>query len=385
MATIYIIGAGPVGLLTAALLQRTSPCEIVLFEKRPSYTRTRMVTLSSSLLACELFGHRIEHEDGDDMRALFTPRDLVDLFTSKRVLPQEIRDFLSQIGTDFVPLNVLETSLVGLLESGRRIDRREQSVAMNHLGSLLQPGDTLIDCSGFKSLTRERLYGAGNTLEFVLEHALVASFALNGHHCCDATCKRSGSIGNQIYDFVPSVSRSHRVDGRNHVVGIVEITQDDYARLPRSLDQSWIVSGDPVAQGIKRFLDYHVITLGETPPSEVSIMTLPLNLYRAHHFANAADLRFGDVPDVAAFLLGDAAIGSPYFQSISLGFESAIFLAWLLQSQGCHREIVLRRFQHFMDRQWLRVYMRSKLIKTHKDILSLVDDMPNLLERLNVY
>jgi hypothetical protein len=31
-------------------------------------------------------------------------------------------------------------------------------------------------------------------------------------------------------------------------------------------------------------------------------------------------------------LVGDAAMGSPYFQSISLGFECAMFLAGLLGS-----------------------------------------------------
>jgi len=43
------------------------------------------------------------------------------------------------------------------------------------------------------------------------------------------------------------------------------------------------------------------------------------------------------------------------------------------------------RFESFMDRQWLRVYMRSKSIKYNKDVLTVVDDIPRLLDLLRVY
>ncbi len=45
-STVHIIGAGPVGLLLTALLQSMEGISICLYEKRPKYTRTRMVKLS---------------------------------------------------------------------------------------------------------------------------------------------------------------------------------------------------------------------------------------------------------------------------------------------------------------------------------------------------
>jgi len=81
-------------------------------------------------------------------------------------------------------------------------------------------------------------------------------------------------------------------------------------------------------------------------------------------------------------LIGDAAIGSPYFQSISLGLECAIYLAWLRNAAPLD---TMPRFESFMDRQWLRVYMRSKSIKYNKDVLTVVDDIPRLLDLLRVY
>jgi hypothetical protein len=88
------------------------------------------------------------------------------------------------------------------------------------------------------------------------------------------------------------------------------------------------------------------------------------------------------------FLLGDSAIGSPYFQSISLGFECAMFLAQLI-AQRVQRDLSPRtmfsRYEQYVYKQWLRVYVRSKLIKHNKDLLQCIDDTFALLEKLHLY
>ena len=114
-------------------------------------------------------------------------------------------------------------------------------------------------------------------------------------------------------------------------------------------------------------------------------MTLPLNLYCAQHFTNLHRPSGSGFPDASLFLLGDAAIGSPYFQSISLGLESTFFLTAALQRHGWADSTVLDRYERFMERQWMRVYMRSRSIKSNKDVLTYVDDIPGLLDRLYVY
>ena len=85
------------------------------------------------------------------------------------------------------------------------------------------------------------------------------------------------------------------------------------------------------------------------------------------------------------FLAGDSAIGSPYFQSISLGFECAMVLAGLLAQSDLPQRDMLDRYELYMYKQWLRVYMRSKMIKHNKDLLERVDDRYALLEQLHVY
>ena len=86
-----------------------------------------------------------------------------------------------------------------------------------------------------------------------------------------------------------------------------------------------------------------------------------------------------------AFMVGDSAIGSPYFQSISLGFECAMLLAALIAQRELPVRDMLDRYELYMYKQWVRVYMRSKMIKHNKDLLGCVDDRYALLDKLPVY
>ena len=85
------------------------------------------------------------------------------------------------------------------------------------------------------------------------------------------------------------------------------------------------------------------------------------------------------------FLLGDAAIGSPYFQSVSLGMECAFFLAGHIGNRSMSIDLVFERYEAFMYQQWLRVYMRTQMIKHNKDLLESVGDTDGLLAKLHVY
>ena len=48
---VHVVGAGPVGLFLAALLQSVDGYTVCLYERRPEYTRTRMVSLAPYLIA----------------------------------------------------------------------------------------------------------------------------------------------------------------------------------------------------------------------------------------------------------------------------------------------------------------------------------------------
>ena len=73
---LHVIGAGPVGLLLAALLQPIEGFSVRLYEKRREYTRSRMVQLASYLVADSLESYRTDHIDGENVEAVFDPPEL---------------------------------------------------------------------------------------------------------------------------------------------------------------------------------------------------------------------------------------------------------------------------------------------------------------------
>ena len=72
----HILGAGPSGLLLAALLQSVQGVDVRLYEKRREYTRTRMVQLASYLVADSLETYCTDDIDGDNVEAVFDPSEL---------------------------------------------------------------------------------------------------------------------------------------------------------------------------------------------------------------------------------------------------------------------------------------------------------------------
>ena len=94
---------------------------------------------------------------------------------------------------------------------------------------------------------------------------------------------------------------------------------------------------------------------------------------------------FGDFLPAEHFLDARFRPGVAVFQSISPGFECAMFLAGLLALRDLPIRDMQDRFALHMYQQWLRVYMRSKMIKHNKDLFESVDDPLALLNRLHIY
>jgi hypothetical protein len=122
---------------------------------------------------------------------------------------------------------------------------------------------------------------------------------------------------------------------------------------------------------------------------ELEIVRIPLDVYRARNATSRQWLRSGPSSHPFAsspvLLAGDSAIGSPYFQSISLGFECAMYLAGLIAQRDLPLPELLDRYELYMYKQWFRVYMRTKMIKHNKDLFQSMDDPMALLEKLHIY
>ena len=397
---VHILGAGPVGLLLTALLQPMSGLSVRLYEKRREYTRTRMVRLAAYLAADSVEAYRADHFDVDNVEAVFDPEELAEGLAFRQSIPSDLMALLRRWSQGFCPLNTIERSLSDLIDArdAHPVQRVAGALTAEDAIAMLEPGDVLIDCTGSRSLLRDHLApgsadadGDANTLSFVFEHALVVTFLYGQTYVCNEYCKYYKNVENPRYKFIPMV---HRVcdDGTvSHVTGIVSISAEEYEAMPKQFDGAWLRGNFPnVAQSMDRFIDkVKQETHGELV-GDLQIIRIPLNLYRArnatsrqYRTAGAGDHPFATTP---VFLAGDSAIGSPYFQSISLGFECAMFLAGLIaQRDRDASQDMLDRYESYIYKQWLRVYMQSKMIKNNKDLLESLDEPIALLDKMHIY
>ena len=396
---VHVVGAGPVGLMLTALLQSMEGFSVHLYEKRHDYTRTRMVRLAPYLVADSVETYRTDAIDGDSVEALFEPSELAEGLAFRQSIPSDLMALLRGWALGFCPLNSIERDVSDLIE-GRRsntVERAETVVSAEDAMAMLEPGDILIDCTGSNSLLRDRLVpasghadGVTNTLKIRLEYALVITFLYGQTYNCNEVCKYDKNRGNAHYKFIPMVHRIH-LDGMvSHVCGIVNITAEDFEAMPSRFDGQWLRGNFPV---VAQSMDHFVDKIKEESHGEIvgdlDIIRIPLDLYRARNatsrqwrIAGAHDHPLATSP---VFLVGDSAIGSPYFQSISLGFECAMYLAGLLAQRDMPLRDMLDRYELYMYKQWLRVYMRSKMIKHNKDLFESLDDPLALLDKLHIY
>jgi 2-polyprenyl-6-methoxyphenol hydroxylase-like FAD-dependent oxidoreductase len=396
---VHVIGAGPVGLLLTALLQSLDRVSVRLYEKRREYTRTRMVQLAPFLVADSVESYRVDDIDGDSVEAIFDPPELEEGLAFRQSLPSDLTSLLRNWAQGFCRLNVIERSISDLIDARGRnpVERTAAVVTAEDAMAMLQPGDVLIDCTGSRSLLRDQLVpGAGdgaegaNTVKVRLEYALVITFLYGQPYDCNEYCKYYKNLENAHYKFIPMVHRTHYDGSLSHVTGIINISAEDYDAMPSRFDGEWLRRHFPaVAQSMDRFIDkIKQETHGEIL-GDLEVVRIPLDLYRARNATSRRWLtaKSGDHPFASSpvFLAGDSAIGSPYFQSISLGFECAMALAGLIAQRHLPLGDMLDRYELYIYKQWLRVYMRSKMIKHNKDLFESLDDRDALLEKLHLY
>jgi hypothetical protein len=93
---VHVLGAGPVGLAVAALLQSIDRFSVHLYEKRPDYTRTRMVQLAPYLVADSIASYCTDYIDGESVEAIFEPSELADGLAFRQCVPPDLMGLLRE-------------------------------------------------------------------------------------------------------------------------------------------------------------------------------------------------------------------------------------------------------------------------------------------------
>jgi 2-polyprenyl-6-methoxyphenol hydroxylase-like FAD-dependent oxidoreductase len=398
LGRVHIVGAGPVGLFLTALLQSVDGQTVRLYEQHDAYDRTRWVSLASYLVADTIESYKEDAVDGQDVEAIFEPFELETRLAYRRSAAGDLRALLDEWTRGFVPLNTIERALSDLIDARATgtVERVSTQVGADEAIAMLEPGDILVDCTGSRSLLRDRLLPGGdlterdrNTKRFRLEHALVITFLYSQRYACNERCKYHKNRENTEYKFIPAVHRTYYDGDISHVTGIVTISPAEFKSIPLVSDGAWLREHFPaIALSMDRFIDHVKAESQGEVVGDLEIMRIPLDVYHARNVTSQRWHRSGiDHPlaNAPVFLLGDSAIGSPYFQSISLGLECAFYLAGHIANRTLSMADVLDRYEGFMYQEWLRVYMRSQMIKHNKDLLESVGDVDGLLAKLHIF
>ena len=156
---VHIVGAGPVGLMLAALFQPMEGFSVHLHEKRREYTRSRMVQLRDYLVADTVASYCTDYIDGESVEALFDATELEEGLAFRQSIPPDLMALLRAWVRGFCPLNTIERSLSELIATPRPrpVRRAAGIVTVADAMAMLEPGDVLIDCTGAKSVLRDSL------------------------------------------------------------------------------------------------------------------------------------------------------------------------------------------------------------------------------------
>ena len=281
---VHVLGAGPVGLLLTALLQPLDWAAVRLYEKRRDYTRTRMVRLASYLVADSVEAYRADHFDGDNVEAVFDPSELAAALAFRQSIPADLAELLRGWTRGFIQLNAIERALSDLIDARTEtpVERVTAALTAEEATAMLEPGDVLIDCTGSKSLLRDGLLpdGDGNTLTFLFEHALVVTFLYSQTYTCNEYCKYYKNVENAHYKFIPMVSRVSYDGTMSHVTGIVTITPEEYAAMPKRFDGEWLRDNLPdAARSMERFIAKVTEETHGEVVGDLEMIPIPLNLY----------------------------------------------------------------------------------------------------------
>lgn len=397
VGTVHVVGAGPVGLFLTALLQSDGH-RVRLYEQRDEYTRTRMVSLAEYLTADSVESYHTDPLDGQNVHAIFDREQLEAGLAYRHTIAPDLRALLEDWTRGFVPLNTIERSLSALIDSRATgtVERVRGQVDPDRALAGLGPEDALVDCTGARSLMRDLLLPGHdlaprdrNTVRVRMEHALVITFLYDQDYRCNELCKYYKNVDNAEYKFIPAVRRTHYDGSVSHVTGIVQIREQEFEAMPATCDAAYLRERFPlIAHSMYGFIDRVVAETHGHVIGDLKIVRIPLDLFHARNATSQAWWSSGlDHPLTRApvFLLGDAALGSPYFQSISLGLEGAFVLARHLGNPGMSEQDRFDRWEVFMYRQWLRVYMRTQMIKHNKDLLESVGDDAGLLGKMHIF
>ncbi|CAF1250982.1 unnamed protein product [Adineta steineri] len=377
---VIIIGGGPTGLLLASLLH-DQEVPVTIIEKRRKMTRTRRVKLLERILS---------YNTVSDELYLFSESQLQE----RRKAIVSIEENLFRIIANWLeittPLQHIQETLANYYTlANREIRFSDQYDFSKDLDILdYHPNTIVVDCTGYHSVLRNLIL-PNNRVDQFIEYVLICTFIYEDRYICNELCKYYKNQNTKKFQIIPSIDDTYSTGERQtHVTCLITIEKPLYEQLSKiqHITYDYLKENqNEIYDDLNTFLtNLSTGNLNKIRFDTMEFISIPLQVYRARqltHTVNNTDLNQHWI------LMGDAAMGGPYFQSISMGFESAIYFAYLFKNTGGDIQQMLKKYEEYVDKLWLTLQTRTRKIQRNKQILQALcaNDLDEILKKIKIY
>lgn len=314
---IVIVGAGPVGLWTALQIKKRMPSKnIVVYERHETYQRSHVLRLDHwSLLL-------YSRKNRDSSEQAFYEE-----VTGKRLSGVQAQ-FAKSL---YIRTNDLEQALreYALREGIRIVYNKIHSTAE---AEALHPECTVFIASdGAHSPLRKQLLGDDDVARYDLQYVLEMKFEEEGEPRKLETSQTWAC--NKQLQFMATDHVGRKKGDSTPVTLRLLLDETTYGQLPAmSFKEPCPLDAPALPKGVKRdieaYLQFRTDALGtQYREGSGKLSKIILSMYSARKFGFKRDGR-------AWFLVGDAAMGVPYFRALNAGMMLGSRLAMLMARNG---------------------------------------------------
>ncbi len=327
MKNVVIIGAGPVGLWSAIQVKKRNPdVKITLYEKYTTYKRNHVLKIQHSSL---FFGASRWSNVEDEMffnnvfgvtrrRVKRTP--LKKSFITTKSIESNLRQWVLDLGCEIVYEEVQTLS----------------DLALRH-----DEATPVIIADGAHSKLRKEILGDRDAIRTDLQHIVELKSQLK----CTPDTLKANNVNSAIKSQLNSLGFEYVGKANDNLTPInlrLFISEELYNEVPDATFKSPITDPAllPIAlqDDLSRYAKLHGLSVDELFV-EGKVSKLQLSVYHATQFAKTVGKRH-------CYLVGDAAMGVPYFRSLNCGFVLASRLAMIMEHCESLTESVARYNQY---------------------------------------
>lgn len=324
-----VVGAGPVGLWTAIQLNKRFPDSIItLYERYEVYKRKHILKIQHSSL---FFGASLINDQNDN-------NFFLNVFDNKRKKIKNTPFAKSFISTSSIEQNLKQW----VLNLGCKIVYKHIH-SLDELISLHNENTTFILANGAHSNLRTELLGEEDINKTDLQHILELKTSVNKTKKVLKKVNANGSIKGKLNSL--SFEYIGKTQDNNTPLNLrMFVNEKLYNEVPEATFKNPITNLNSLPQSIQsdieEYAKLHNLTVEELF-EKGQITKLQLSVYHAKKFA-------AEYKNRHFFLVGDTAMGVPYFRALNCGLVLGSRLSKILKiSKNSSKAITMyNNYQH---------------------------------------